>query len=450
MKASHVVRFLTDALDLVGVTDQGHDKRVGIVAHALAGRLGLPPATRDRIFVAGLLHDVGVSSTHAHDHLVADDQWGEVDRHCDRGARLLASLDGFAALMSIVRNHHRPWSSPEMAALPREGRVEANLVFLADRLDAWVSHGLGARAGALAKARASLGTLFSPSFAPALDSIAQGADFWADMGRERLSRRVDGILHAIAFEPLSARDLATLPYLMAAIVDAKCPYTAEHSFRVAAIARRMGEAHDLPGAECEQLQTAGLLHDIGKLAIPDEIVNKRGPLDADERRVMEEHARHSYEVIVRLPGLERIAELARHHHEREDGRGYPDGIGGTTLPLAARILGVADVFQALTQRRPYRPGKDEAEVRRTLADARRSGWLDATALDALDARFDEYWALSTGPLALRGLDPGLARLCLNGAPDDQAATTTSSAPRTPLPALSSRIVTSPASRPRLR
>lgn len=450
MKTRHVVRFLTDALDLVGVTDHGHDKRVGIIAHTLAGRLGLSTATQERVFVAGLLHDVGVSSTFAHDHLVAEDQWGEVDRHCDRGARLLASLEGFASLAPVVRHHHRPWISPELAALPREARLEPNLVFLADRLDAWISPGIGSRPAALAKARASLGTLFPGAFGPALESIARDPGFWDDIEGARLSQRVDAILHGIAFEPLSAKDLATVPFLMAAIVDAKCPYTAEHSFRVAAIARRMGEALGLSSRECEELRTAGLLHDIGKLAIPDGIVNKRGPLDAGERRVMEGHASHSYDVIVRLPGLERVAQLARHHHERDDGRGYPDRIGGPSLPLAARILGVADVFQALTQRRPYRPGKNRAEVRETLGRARRSGWLDAAALDALEQGFEDYWTLSTGPLELPGLAPDLAALCLDCGPEVQPASTTSSAPRRPLPAFSSRRVTSFASSPRPR
>lgn len=413
MKTQHVVRFLTDALDLVGVSDRGHDKRVGLIAHALAVRLGLAPAVRERIFVAGLLHDCGVSSTFTHDHLVAEDQWGEVDRHCERGAKLLQSLDGFACLAPIVRNHHRPWASPELEAVPPEPRVEANLVFLADRLDAWIASGMRSRQDALARARASLGTLFSPAFAPALEAIARDPVFWDDLAVARVPERVDEILPTIAFEPLSDRDLGTVPYLMAAIVDAKCPYTAEHSFRVAAIARRLGETLGLPAAECADLEKAGLLHDIGKLAIPDEIINKRGPLTADERRVMEGHAAHSYDVIVRLPGLEHVAELARHHHEREDGRGYPDGIGGPSLPAAARALGTADVFQALTQRRAYRPGKDTAEVRDTLGKARQSGWLDATSLDALEARFDEFWELSTGPLHLSGLSPALAQLCLD-------------------------------------
>lgn len=411
MKANHVIRFLTDAIDLVGVTDHGHDKRVGLVARALSLRLGYSREDAERIFVAGLLHDCGVSSTDAHDHLVAEDQWGVVDQHCDRGARLVESLDSLAYLQPIVRNHHMQWHSEESAALPASVRLCANLVFLADRLDAWLSPGVRAREHALARAMASMGSLFSPSFAGAVESLANDPVFWADIARTRVGTKVDEVLAGIAFPPLTEKDRRTVPFLMAAIVDAKCPYTAEHSFRVAAIARRLGEAFGLPPSDCADLEVAGLLHDIGKLAIPDEIINKPGPLTADERRVMQTHAAHSYDVILQLPSMERIAELARQHHEQDDGRGYPDGIGDGALGLAPRILGVADVFQALTQKRSYRPGMEVRQVRDALDAAGRSGRLDAGVLAVLTQRLGEFWALARGPLALPGLTPGLAGLC---------------------------------------
>jgi HD-GYP domain-containing protein (c-di-GMP phosphodiesterase class II) len=411
MKTHHVIRFLADAIDLVGVTDHGHDKRVGLIAHALGLRLGASREQAERIFVAGLLHDCGVSSTDTHDHLVAEDQWGEVDQHCERGARLVESLDCLAYLEPVVRNHHMQWHTEESEAMPQPTRLAANLVFLADRLDAWLAPGVRSREHALAKAMASMGTLFSEQFAPAVASVARDPVFWADIAQARVGQKVDEILAGIEFAPMTEKDRRTVPFLMAAIVDAKCPYTAEHSFRVAAIARRLGEHFDLPEGDCDDLETAGLLHDIGKLAIPDQIINKPGPLTAEERRVMETHAAHSYDVILRLPSMERIAELARQHHEREDGLGYPDGIGDGALPLAARILGVADVFQALTQTRSYRAGMDALQVREALAAAGRTGRLDAGVLDALKRRFDEFWHLSRGPLGLPGLSPGLAQLC---------------------------------------
>jgi HD-GYP domain-containing protein (c-di-GMP phosphodiesterase class II) len=412
VKPHHVIRFLADAVDLVGVTDNGHDKRVGLIAYALGERLGLPREQRERLFIAGLLHDIGVSSTDAHDHLVAEDQWGKVDLHCERGERLAESLDCLAPFAGVIRNHHMQWQAPESRALAPGERVDANLIFLADRLDAWLAPGVRAREHALARAMAAMGSLFSPAFAPAVLAAARDPVFWADIARARLAQRVDEILAAIAFPPLSRPDRKSVPFLMAAIVDAKCPYTAEHSFRVAAIARRLGEMFMLPAPDCEDLETAGLLHDIGKLAIPDEIINKPGPLTAAEMAIMRTHAAHSYDVILRLPSMERIAELARQHHEQDDGGGYPDGIGDGALPLTARILGAADVFQALTQTRAYRAGMDATQVLDALALAESTGRLDRGVLGMLKRRFGEFWSLARGPLELPGLSPQIARLCV--------------------------------------
>ena len=127
---------------------------------------------------------------------------------------------------------------------------------------------------------------------------------------------------------------------------------------------------------------------------------------------MRTHAVHSYDVILSLPSMEHIAELARQHHEQDDGRGYPDGIGDGALSLAARILGAADVFQALTQTRAYRVGMDATQVLDALAVAGSTGRLDGSVLGAIKHRFDEFWSLARGPLALPGLSPQIAGLCV--------------------------------------
>jgi len=132
--------------------------------------------------------------------------------------------------------------------------------------------------------------------------------------------------------------------------------TAEHSERVGAMARKVGVELALVGEELEVLHWAGLLHDIGKLAVPEEILNKRGRLTPHEWCVVKRHPSVGAELLRTIsPGLEPVAAAVRAHHERWDGSGYPDGLAGRDIPLAGRIVAVADVYDALTHPRSYRP-----------------------------------------------------------------------------------------------
>lgn len=137
--------------------------------------------------------------------------------------------------------------------------------------------------------------------------------------------------------------------------EARDPYTAGHMQRVAAMAVRLGRELGLQPEELRVLAQAGVVHDVGKIEVPDKVLNKQGPLDAEERAVIETHP-VAGERIARALGLNRKElEAIRHHHERWDGAGYPDGLAGTQIPLLARIMAVADVHDALTSERAYRP-----------------------------------------------------------------------------------------------
>jgi len=132
--------------------------------------------------------------------------------------------------------------------------------------------------------------------------------------------------------------------------------TAEHSERVGALARAVGIELALGAEELEILHWAGLLHDIGKLAVPEEILSKRGRLTPEEWDVIKRHPSVGADLLRTIsPGLEPVAAAVRAHHERWDGSGYPDGLAGRRIPLAGRIVAVADVYDALTHPRSYRP-----------------------------------------------------------------------------------------------
>ena len=149
---------------------------------------------------------------------------------------------------------------------------------------------------------------------------------------------------------------------LATAMDLRDRCTAEHSEDVVMLAGLVGRLLQLDRAALVELEFAARLHDVGKIRVPDRVLNKRGPLDAEERDVMRRHAAWGAETLSGVPGLEVVATIVRFHHERWDGAGYPDGLHGARIPLASRIIAVCDAFGAMTSDRPYRSGMRVAEA----------------------------------------------------------------------------------------
>jgi len=141
---------------------------------------------------------------------------------------------------------------------------------------------------------------------------------------------------------------------LANALEAKDPYTRGHSDRVSRWSRRLGAALGLGAREIEVITQAGLLHDLGKIGVPETVLRKAGPLDAAEWDVMRRHPLIGAQILAPLDFFARGSLIVRHHHERWDGSGYPDGLAGDLIPLGARVVAVADVYDALTSLRPYR------------------------------------------------------------------------------------------------
>ncbi|HWF54028.1 MAG TPA: diguanylate cyclase [Solirubrobacteraceae bacterium] len=170
---------------------------------------------------------------------------------------------------------------------------------------------------------------------------------------------------AVAAEPLSAEVQATAPQqdaieaLAVALLE-RDRYTGEHSEAVIAMSGAVARNLGCSATEVARVRSAALLHDIGKVAIPDEILHKPGPLTDDEWRLMREHPVIGERILRVLPGLGSVARIVRHEHERWDGGGYPDGLQATQIPLGSRIIIAADTYHAITSDRPYRARQTHA------------------------------------------------------------------------------------------
>jgi ribonuclease P protein subunit RPR2 len=150
---------------------------------------------------------------------------------------------------------------------------------------------------------------------------------------------------------------------LASAVEARDAYTGRHAERVAAYGLAIGAVYGMPLSDEPQIEFGFLLHDVGKVAVPDAILFKPGPLTAAERLVMQQHPVTGSEIVREIDFLGAARDVIRSHHERWDGSGYPDGLAGEAIPVSARIFAVADTFDALTTERPYRHASPIAEAR---------------------------------------------------------------------------------------
>lgn len=156
---------------------------------------------------------------------------------------------------------------------------------------------------------------------------------------------------------------------LAAAIDARESYTAEHSRRVAALSVMLGEQIGLSPGEVRALDMAAQVHDVGKIGVPDHVLNKEGRLTEEEWATMRTHPIQGAEIVGKVPELFHVAEVVRYHHERMDGRGYPEGLRGESIPLLSRIIAVVDAYECMTSNRIYRPRLPVEEALRRLREA---------------------------------------------------------------------------------
>lgn len=411
----------------------GHAARSCMIGMRLAGELGLDAADRSALFYALLLKDVGCSSTAARvsqilggddldfkgglkridwnrpseavRHIVGSTAGSPVDRvrriaafarsgarlgdelvglRCDRGAqilRLLAFPDATVVAMASADEH---WDGRGKPAGLRSDEIAplGRIVALAETAEAFCAAGGPQAAADVVRRRRA--TWFDPALADLFEHVARDAAFWEHVASP------DVTAHVAALEPAERVVLADddrldlIAEAFGRVVDAKSPFTSRHSERVAETAAGIGAVLGLSASDLRDLRRAGLLHDLGKLGVPNTVLDKPGKLTPAEWELMRRHPAHTAEVLAHVECLRPIAGTAASHHERLDGSGYHRGLDAAALPLPARILAVADVYDALAHDRPYHAAMPTERVLEILA-ADAGTRLDSESIAALRA-----------------------------------------------------------------
>ncbi|WP_158240527.1 HD-GYP domain-containing protein [Telmatospirillum siberiense] len=392
------VRALASAVDLVGTDEVHHGKRVALMASTLAERLGWPLPRRIVAHRAAMLHDCGVSRSTEHHELIAQMEWPGAEAHCVRGADYLSGVPAFRELAPIVRWHHQRWCEMP-SGLDKTIAETANLIFMADRMDALraqyqVTHHPAGINRLMTALNAERGRLFHPDFVDLAEDVSRSEAFWFSLEPDAIEFSLDIVPLPHDRHALNWHEMHALSVLFARIIDAKSEFTADHSLHVGALSRLLAALMGLPRQRCGDVELAGLLHDLGKLRVPDEVLDKQGSLDLREKRVMARHSFETHVLLRRLFGDHPLADWAAWHHENLLGTGYP--FRRKELPIEARIIAIADIFQALLQDRPYRRGKRPDEAMAILADLAAKKRIDGTIVQIVAAHLDVCVQAATG------------------------------------------------------
>lgn len=428
-RLSEVIGALSHALDLTEGQPVGHSQRSCMIAMEIAARLDLDAEVRRDLFYAVLLKDAGCSSSAARMcELFATDDRGlkrefsfvdwtntaefvryaarsvapdgssisragqllralrglrrEADAlntaRCDRGARLVAMLGFPAAASEAVRSLDEHWDGSGRPdgltgdAIPLISRIAC----LSQTAEVFMS--ADGPPAALEVVRARRGRWFDPRIADTFLAIGPDDPLWMRVAHDATAEAMRELEPRETGAALTDDDgLDRVAEAFAGVIDAKSPYTARHSVGVADYAVAIGGHMGFDPVRLRALRRAGLLHDIGKLGVSNLILDKPGRLTEAEVAEVRRHPLYTEQILTRVTPFAGIAATAAAHHERIDGRGYHRGVRADLLPLEARILAVADVYEALTADRPYRAAMAREEALRTL-------WKDAGAAVAPD------------------------------------------------------------------
>jgi putative two-component system response regulator len=218
-----------------------------------------------------------------------------------------------------------------------------------------------------------------------IEGIKSGADDFLTrpVDRTELLARVRSLLK-LKFRTDELERAESVLFTLARSIEGKDPYTHGHCERLAEYSARLGEQLNLPEEQLVALRRAGIVHDVGKVAIPDAILLKPGRLTPEEWTIMREHSAIGERICAPLKSFRLVLPIIRHHHEKLDGSGYPDGLQGDAIPITARVLQIVDVYDALTTERPYKKAFSITEALETMKQEVSKGWWEPHIFDQFE------------------------------------------------------------------
>ena len=377
---------LSLCLDFTEVGVQRHHKRVAYMATILAEEIGLSQEEKELVYLASIVHDIGISTWKEKKMLAKFDSTPPLE-HCENGSQMVAGVDILRPIAKIILSHHDRFEGGNKSGFTGdEIPIAARIIHLVDRVDVLFkingTHILVQKDNIVQEIEKLSGRTFDPVLVKSLKKLTERESFWLG-----LISSFDKNKRPIKNLNINEEDLRQIARMFATVIDKKSPFTYHHSHGVESTATYL--ATSLGIKDTISMEIAGLLHDLGKLSIPDEILEKPGPLSNDELAFMKQHTYFTFYILQEAGLRSPIPEWAAYHHEKLDGSGYPFHLDASQLSLGSRIMAVADVFTALREDRPYHQGMDKKNVDKIMYKMVANCALDKKIVQALFDNYDE-------------------------------------------------------------
>lgn len=386
----NLIKALSTALELAVNGMDRHHWRTAVICKYIAECMGLETGVQQRLIYAALLHDIGAASNWDERRKLKDTDdflpMG-VYKHAEDGYSLLRDSTCMGALAEPIRHHHDKWEGGNLTGLAGEAiPLLSRILHIADRVEVLIDDQaliLPQRTRILGRIEKRSGIDFDPQLVALLEACTKPEGFWLDLANPHYHETFFDSLAIYGAVSYSMDDAIGISEVFATIIDRMSKFTAHHSRSVAHVAVFLAEKAGFSAMERKTMQIAGLLHDLGKLSVPNEILEKPGALTAQEIAVVRQHTYYTYRILEKIDQFETIAKWAAYHHECLDGSGYPFKLDAASIPLGSRIVAVADVFVALTEDRPYRATLPEDRVKSIMRGMVKSGKLDEGPVELL-------------------------------------------------------------------
>jgi len=382
---------MSKAQDIMAPHLSNHHQRVAYLAFRLAEQIKLPIEQQKNIFQAALIHDIGALSTDEKLELIENEPLN-INNHAIKGAKLIETFQPLQEISRIIKFHHIPWNEGiEPICNGETIPFESHIIHIADRTCAMIRSGsnvISQLPNIISVIQEERGSIYVSGLVDALVELSEKEYIWFDLVSDYPVRTIqnDKLFDVLN---LNIDDVVDLALVFSQIIDFRSSFTARHSAGVAKTAECLAELVGFSPYKCKMMMIAGYLHDLGKLAVSNEILEKPGKLSEDEFNVIRSHTYYTYHLLESIPAFKMINEWASYHHEKLDGTGYPFHIAGDKLSLGSRVMAVSDVFTAITEDRPYRKRMDDESAKQVLIGMVDSGALDGKVVEILLDNFDK-------------------------------------------------------------